>query len=267
VTAYPGDGFTAGWLGKDADGRRVWRDHKGDAAAITPPTQGEYRVFARMLAPVGGAVLRTFLSAPFEVSGRDDPAHGLPPLAASAVRILCAVDSGRAARAAGEVRAILETGNSDAGDEAATTLGIYAQNAAVPDPIRMLGRSALALTASGAGPDELAAFLRPFLRGYGDCGVLIILKNGGVTWSARDARGEAITTWPEGAALDDGRFAVIPFALGDDFAVTFRGGGEATSWTVLPDYVARAVHRAGGADKSMTVRTGAQGSNATNKRY
>ncbi|MDL2264313.1 hypothetical protein LJC31_06635 [Synergistaceae bacterium OttesenSCG-928-I11] len=266
VTTYPGPAFLEGVLGKDIESRHIWRDIDRELPTITPPSGGEYRLYATLRTPTGGVALREFRTTRFEVEQTMDITDGLPPLMASTIRILSALDAAQAARAADNVRKSIEQGKPN---EAIVSLGTYMQNVArndAHDKSGMLGRYTQALTASIARTDEIAEFLRHFLRGYGDCGVLLATKNGIGDWSAQDASHSLYAHAPQGTAYDDGRFLVLPFRLGDDFTLRMKSAKGTSTWKILPAGVEKKNYAPASGRISAYIRTDRL-SSETNRLY
>ena len=269
--AYPSGGvafFKSGFSAMEYELGHTWRSTDGRQPLIVPPAPGRYRIRAFLRANVGGATIREYLSPPFEVRGTQNIDRGLPYLIGTTLEILSGLDAEMAARANGELRKPGQNGQTWI-DEAAATLGVHMQNAARPSAIQMLGRYANALTASGFPTKDVNEFIRLFLKGYGDYGVLIISKGGIAGWSAESLHALPGSLVPKEQAHEDDRYLVIPFLLGDDFKLNLRssGNGPVSLWKIIPQGVNAASYPKGKWQRSITVRTGELTPPLPNKSY
>ena len=258
--AYPSGGdafFKTGLSGKEYELGHTWRSTDGRQPQIVPPAPGKYRIRAFLRADVGGATIREYVSSSFEVQGGRNIGDGLPYLVGTTLEILSGLDAEMAARANGELRKPGQNGQIQI-DEAAATLGVYMQNVARPSTIRMLGRYVNALTAAGLPTKDVNAFVRLFLRGYGDYGALVIAKNGVAGWSAESLHTIPAPLAPKEQAYEDDRYLVIPFLLGDDFKLNLKssGSGGVSLWKIIPQGINAANYPKGKWQRSITVRTG-----------
>jgi hypothetical protein len=227
--AYPGQKLVPGVLARDPGGSAEWRSSEGGVVGFTPPSEGKYRIEAALKSNAGGLPIKMWESPPFEVSGERLDVSGLPELISSTIEVMSGVDWNTSVRALDEIRPLLDGGEDSL---AAESLGVYLHAAFSASPVRLFGKYANALSATGRGADSLAAFLRSLARGYGSCGVLLVTKSGVASWSV-SAAGRA-STGP--AAYENERYIAIPFEAGGDFTLRLKGSGlgGASLWKIIP---------------------------------
>lgn len=260
--------FKPGFFADEQELGSAWRSSDGNHPQIVPPAPGRYRIRAFLRADAGGATIREYLSPPLAVQGVQNIGRGLPYLVGATLEIMSGLDAEMAARANDELHKSAADGRVRI-DEAAATLGIYMQNIARPSAIQMLGRYANALTASGLLTKDVHEFIRLFLKGYGDCGVLIVAKGGVAGWSAESLHALPGPLAPMEQAYEDDRYLVIPFLLGDDFKLNLRsaGSGSVSLWKIIPQGINAASYPKGKWQRSITVRTGELTPTPPNKSY
>ncbi len=264
--SVPGTAYRLGTVSSLADGPAVWRSADGEETGVKMPRKGNWRVLATLKSNAGGYAVKNFLSDYFEVSGVQHIGGDMPHLAAQTTEILYAIDSRKALRAHEEARRYVADGRAR---ELPTHFGVYAFNVAEPTKLSMLGRYVHALTASTSTIDEMVPWIRAFLEGYGDYGVLIVAKGGLSAWRATGRDGEAILRAPQGPVFENAKYLVIPFRIGADFDLEMRGGGGARTlvWNVIPAGATRAAYPSGTWSRRLHVRAGAIDGFTKNKIY
>ena len=256
-TSYPGRELMPGSIRTEDDGSCRWMSSAGREPGIMPPAAGEYRLSVSMKSNTGGLAMKTYVSEPFKTAGSDgsDIAVGIPDIFGSTVRIISGLNGSAAEGLADEVRGALKSGGRS---EAAVLLGSGLRRAAsVQSQLRLLGRYLQALPASGMSMDALSAFMADFLKGYGDCGALVVTRSGVKSWSAVTSDKAKLKTAPEGRVYLDDKYLIIPFELGKNFTLNISGSnsGQASLWKVVPSGVNTKKYPQGSWNKEITVYT------------
>lgn len=258
--SYPGKELIAGSIMKsDDNGSFCWMSSTGREPGIMPQYAGEYRLSVSMKSNTGGLVMKTYVSEPFKTAGADgsDIAAGIPDILGSTVRIISGLNSTVAESLAADVRGALKSGSRSA---AVTLLGSGLRRSAPAQPqmqLPLLGRYVQALSASGMSMDALSAFMTDFLKGYGDCGALVLTRSGVKSWSAVTSDKVKFKTAPDGRMFLDDKYLIIPFELGKNFTLNISGSNSApvSLWKMLPSGVNTKKYPQGSWNKEITVYT------------
>jgi hypothetical protein len=167
----------------------------------------------------------------------------MPELLASSLGILARLDGSEASGAEKSAGEFLERGDEKGAiSEIGLSMGRVFSSSRLPS----LGRYAAALSASSGSGDEIADFLGQFVKGFGDCGVLLVSKAGLAGWSAEN-----------GTVYEGKRLLSIPFTSGENVKVSLTGsdGGAVSLWKIIPDGVNRKKYTSGKWIKEITVYT------------
>ncbi|MDR3254553.1 MAG: hypothetical protein LBT31_03165 [Synergistaceae bacterium] len=245
--SYPDEKFEPGILrGGDSgeSGEFFWTGVDGRAPGVVAPAPGAYRLTASLKPNTGGVAVKE-LTTTFEAVGDMPIASEMPGLFRATIEILDRLGAPEIETIARDVREKLRENDESA---AAAILGQTFKTAPGVSGPSSFARFVNAILAAETGVDSVAPFIRHFLSGYGNTGILIITKSGVKKW---------ITSIPVETSASSEQFVIITFGTDKNFVLNVEGSGTGatTIWKIVPQGINKKEYASGEWEKEITVHT------------